>query len=79
MKLIDKVKILLKLRGIEKEIMMNKKDWWKSKTIWLNVVSVAVFAIDKLSGAGAIPADVAGVVIGVANVVLRIITTKAVK
>jgi hypothetical protein len=53
------------------------KRFFKSKTLWFNIVSGAVVVADKLSG-NVIPEDIATTVIIVGNTVLRLITKKAI-
>ena len=60
---------------------MNKKHWWESKTIWLNILTLAL-------GVLAVVADVVdtktaavitGTIVPVLNVFLRFITDKKLK
>jgi hypothetical protein len=52
------------------------KKWWKSKTVWFNVVSGAIVICNELAGK-VIPTEVATSVVVVGNVVLRFLTHDA--
>lgn len=56
---------------------MSKK-WWKSKTLWFNVVTAAVVLADKFSG-NIISTDVAYSIAVVGNVILRFITKESIE
>ena len=53
-----------------------KKPWWKSKTLWFNIVSVLVWSAQGMSGITCIPDDVLITIIAVGNAVLRVITNQ---
>lgn len=59
------------------EMRHGMKKWWKSKTVWFNVVTGIIVIADQLSGK-AIPVEVSAVIVSVGNVILRLITNKAV-
>ncbi len=54
-----------------------KKDWWKSRMIWINVLvtvsGIATALADHLTAGGALTG------IGVVNIVLRVLTKQPVK
>ena len=51
------------------------KKWYLSKTLWFNVVAVAVFIASAFGYADFIPdADVLAIVAAVLNLVLRLVT-----
>jgi hypothetical protein len=50
------------------------KKMWKSKTIWFQILSVAV----AISGVLPIPADITAAIVGCINVALRFVTSEAV-
>jgi len=53
---------------------MNSKQWWKSRTIWANVIMAIPVILDKL-GPNVIPAEYSATIVAIVNVVLRLITT----
>ena len=57
---------------------MNKKHWWQSKTVWLNVITLAIgvlsVVVDVLPAQTA--AIITGTVIPVLNIFLRFVTDK---
>lgn len=58
---------------------MDEKVWWKSKTIWANVVALIAIVAQGVSGNEIlIDAEAQAGLLAVVNVVLRIITTSAV-
>lgn len=54
------------------------KKWWKSKTLWVNVISAMALAVQELSGNQVIDPKVAVYVLTTLNFVLRLITTQKV-
>ena len=58
------------------------KSWYQSKTIWVNVVTFAIAILTTLqvegadSGSPLLPAI--GAAVAVLNIVLRVVTTKAI-
>ena len=57
---------------------MKKKKWYKSKTVWFNIVSGAVMAASEAARLGIDP-KVAGIVVVVGNIVLRLMTREGIK
>jgi len=55
---------------------INGKVWWKSRTIWINIVTVLISLLTGLEGY--LSTTEAVTLIGVINVGLRIITAEAV-
>lgn len=53
------------------------KSWWKSKTLWFNVLTLGVMAGQGQLGIE-VPANVAVPLVTVGNMILRVITTTAV-
>lgn len=53
------------------------KAWWKSKTLWFNVLSLGVFVASGQAGV-AVPANVAVPVVGIGNMALRMLTSQPV-
>lgn len=56
--------------------MEDKKVWYKSKTVLLNVLGIIVMVIPVLSDYEIVKPEVAGLIIGVANVILRFFSPK---
>jgi hypothetical protein len=52
------------------------KKYWKSKTLWVNLLSIGAYAIDNLMGTNIIPPAKGAVILGVLNILLRLITDK---
>ena len=54
------------------------KKWFKSKTMWVNILTMAVSAITYISGMSILPPEMAalatGLVLPMINVVLRYVT-----
>jgi predicted histidine transporter YuiF (NhaC family) len=51
---------------------MNQKDFWKSKTFWVNLIAIIVFVIQMLWIKDfAIPAEIQGAILAVINFILR--------
>ena len=57
---------------------MRKKKWYKSKTVWFNIVSGAVMVASEAARLGIDP-KVAGIVVVVGNIVLRLMTREGIK
>ena len=60
---------------------MDAKPWYWSKTIWFNVLSFVVAVAVSLGYTGDIPAEwkeYVGPVVAVINVLLRLVTSKAI-
>lgn len=53
------------------------KAFWKSKTLWFNVLSIAAMA-GGAPGAIGLDPNVAGVIVGASNIGLRLLTKTAV-
>lgn len=60
------------------EVKANPKKWWMSKTLWFNGLSIIVLVVDHLSGQNVIPKEAAVSIIGVVNMILRVVTNKPV-
>ena len=54
---------------------MNQKDFWKSKTFWVNLIAIIVFVIQMLWIKDfVIPVEIQGAILAVINFVLRCAT-----
>jgi hypothetical protein len=47
--------------------------------LWFNVLAISILGVEHLVGQNVIPKDIAGVIIGLGNVLLRLVTTQGVK
>lgn len=51
---------------------MNQKDFWKSKTFWVNLIAIIVFVIQMLWIKDfVIPVEIQGAILAVINFILR--------
>lgn len=57
---------------------MEGKEWYKSKTLWVNSVAVIAFAIQTFTGFAIDPQMQAGI-LGILNVILRFETSEPIK
>ena len=61
---------------------MNGKPWYQSKTIWVNLVILLVGILGVVADSELVPPKVVvyitGIALPIANMVLRMITTKAI-
>jgi hypothetical protein len=55
-----------------REIM--EKKWYASKTLWSNAVAIAAIVIQGLTGKEVLSLETQGVILGVVNMALRLIT-----
>jgi len=53
---------------------MNEKKWYASKTLWVNVLAVAAIVAQGLTGQQIISPAMQGVILGIINMVLRLVT-----
>lgn len=52
---------------------MNGKAWWKSKTLWVNLIAVGVFIVQMLTGF-VVDVEAQAGILAVINLILRLIT-----
>lgn len=52
------------------------KKWWHSRTLWVNTLIALALAIEAITGAIWLDAELQGAIIVMANVILRLITTQ---
>ncbi len=52
------------------------KQWWQSKTLWLNVISLALVVVQGLQGEAWLRPEYQVVILAVLNASLRFITSK---
>ncbi len=56
---------------------MKKIDWGKvvtSKTLWLNIVAIAIFVVESAQGQVWIPIGYQALILGVFNMIVRFLT-----
>jgi hypothetical protein len=51
------------------------KKWYKSKTIWLQVIAVIIGGIQALEGSAWIPVEYQVAILAVLNIIVRLITS----
>ena len=54
------------------------KAWWKSKTIWVNVIGMAIIIAQAIQGQSWIKPEYQAAILTILNVILRIITTETI-
>lgn len=54
------------------------KSWWKSKTVWWNILSTVLAIIQGIQGNAWIPAEYQVLIVTIINTVLRFLTTQPV-
>ncbi len=60
---------------------MDPKPWYRSKTIWLNVVTVLIVSLTAISremGLTATQLEIIAVIVAVLNIALRVLTDRRV-
>ena len=58
---------------------MDPKPWYRSKTIWLNVVTVLIVSLTAISremGLTATQLEIIAVIVAVLNILLRVLTDR---
>ena len=55
---------------------MEEKAWYKSKTVWVNVLGLIVMVVPLLSDYNILAPEKAGLILGVVNIVLRFVSPK---
>ena len=61
---------------------MKAKKWYESKTLWVNVIVVALAALTALTNQGDLPAEweaIVAAVIAVLNIGLRFVTNRPIE
>ena len=58
---------------------MTRKPWYKSRTVWFNGITVAVYILGNMQGAAWMNKDVLVGVLAVGNGILRWMTDKGIK
>jgi hypothetical protein len=52
------------------------KFWFKSKTLWFNIVSTLIFGVEQFVGSGHINPEQAVFIVTIINLILRFVTEK---
>jgi hypothetical protein len=52
------------------------KKWYKSKTLWLNILAILAFIVQTLEGQAWFPPLYQVLILGVLNMIVRMITTQ---
>jgi uncharacterized membrane protein len=58
---------------------MNKKTWYLSKTLWVNVISIVAIIAQGLYGKEIFSAELQVMLLSLVNIALRAITTEGLK
>jgi len=58
---------------------MEPKKWYTSKTLWMNALAIVAIIAQGISGTEALPVDTQAVLLGMINVILRVITKSEIK
>ncbi len=53
------------------------KEWWRSKTLWVNIIAVLVIVVQGLTGFVITPEAQAGI-LAILNLILRLQTEEAI-
>lgn len=59
--------------------MTYKKDWWKSRVVWVNALAFAAFMTQALTGEQWLTPEAQGVILTILNVVLRFDTDSLIR
>lgn len=59
--------------------IVEKKTWWSSKTIWVNLLSVIGIVTQSVTGVDVVSPEIQAGVLAIANVVLRMVTKSPVE
>lgn len=66
-------------RFVKKRLRINKmKEWYKSKTIWLNLISLLIEIAQYLLDMNVIPTGTLLIVVNVLNIIVRFITNSGI-
>jgi hypothetical protein len=53
---------------------MNTKQWFKSRTLWFNVITILIGVVQVIAKTYPIPVDVLALIIALGNMILRVIS-----
>lgn len=54
------------------------KQWWKSKTVWLNVLAAIIAIVQALQGQAWISPEIQVLILAVLNALVRLLTNTAI-
>lgn len=54
------------------------KTWWKSKTLWVNILSIVALFVAELTGVTWLSAESQVLILSAINIVLRALTDKGI-
>ena len=55
------------------------KSWYKSKTMWVNIISIAIIIVQYYSDRYIIPLEAQAPILAILNIMLRTITSSSIK
>ena len=55
------------------------KDWWHSRTVWVNLLAFAAFMTQTMTGQEVLTVEAQAIVIAVLNIILRFDTDSAIR
>lgn len=59
--------------------MKYKKDWWKSRTVWVNLLAFSAFMVQAVTGHEFLTVEAQATVVAILNLILRFDTDSAVQ
>ena len=59
--------------------MEYKKDWWQSRTVWVNLLAFAAFMTQTLTGHEFLTVEAQAVIVAVLNIILRFDTSEPIR
>lgn len=59
--------------------MTYQKDWWQSRTVWVNLLAFSAFMVQAVTGHEFLTVEAQAVVIAVLNIVLRFDTSSPIR
>ncbi len=55
------------------------KKWYKSRTLWLNILAILAFVVQTLEGQAWFPPLYQVLILGILNMIVRMITTQPIE
>lgn len=55
-------------------VVKNSKSWWKSKTLWFNLIVLLMGSVQLYADTYPVPPEVLGLILGIGNLLLRFVT-----
>lgn len=59
--------------------MTYKKDWWTSRTVWVNLLAFAAFMTQAITGQDWLTPEAQGAIIAILNIAIRFDTNSAIR